>query len=96
MLSDTGVMHELIESRKALERLTGATVEGFAYPAGFCDDRIIQAVAEAGYRYAVGTKRGLNRGHRNPFLIERMGAPDTGMADFKRCVASLTRASSQG
>ena len=96
MLSGPGIKHELMESKKTLERLTGATIDGFAYPAGFCNDRVIQAVAEAGYRYAVGTERGLNRGNRNPFLIERMGAPNTGMADFKRCVASLTRASSQG
>ncbi len=96
MLSDVQVMHELTESKKTLELLTGVKVEGFAYPAGYCDNRVIQAVTEAGYRYAVGTKKGLNRGLRSPFQIERMGAPDSEVADFKRCVASLTRLSSQG
>ncbi len=91
MTSDERMQQELLEPKRTLESIIGATVDGFAYPRGLSDGRVIKAVGNAGYRYAVATQRGLNRGGNNPFLIERMGAPDTGVADVKRCIAGLAR-----
>lgn len=91
MTSDERMQRELLEPKQILENIIGATVDGFAYPRGLCDRRVIKAVGDAGYRYAAVTQRGLNRDGNNPFLIERMGAPDTGVADVKRCIADLAR-----
>ncbi|MEU6357677.1 polysaccharide deacetylase family protein [Streptomyces sp. NPDC047072] len=42
---------EVVESRAALEELTGLPVDGFCYPYGTLDRRVVDAVGEAGYRY---------------------------------------------
>ncbi|MFJ3665260.1 polysaccharide deacetylase family protein [Streptomyces sp. NPDC090106] len=49
---DLRLKAELVESRVALEELTGAGVDGFCYPYGTLDERAVDAVREAGYRYA--------------------------------------------
>ena len=49
---------EIAGSRADLERLTGARIEHFCYPYGCYDDRVVEAVAAAGYTSAVTTERG--------------------------------------
>ncbi len=49
---DEQLMSELVQSRAYLERLLGHPVETFSYPYGAYDRRVIEAVCEAGYRYA--------------------------------------------
>lgn len=45
-------------SREALRAITGTEVTGFCYPYGTVDERVVAAVREAGYRYAVGISPG--------------------------------------
>ena len=87
MTTDKRLQRELLLPKQLLESITGEPVNGFAYPKGLYDERVRNAVEEAGYHYAVGTVRGLNRGSETIFGIERMGAPDTSVADLKRCIA---------
>lgn len=47
---------EVAGSRDALRDLTGQPVAGFAYPYGATDQRVIDAVAEAGYGYACAVR----------------------------------------
>jgi peptidoglycan/xylan/chitin deacetylase (PgdA/CDA1 family) len=96
MTSDDRLKRELLEPKQTLESIIGTTVNGFAYPRGLCNGRVIKAVNDAGYEYAVATQRGLNSDGNNRFLIERMGAPDTSVADLKRCIASITRLGNDG
>jgi peptidoglycan/xylan/chitin deacetylase (PgdA/CDA1 family) len=51
---------EIGASRKKLEDLFGLRIDDFCYPYGDHDERICEMVAEAGYRTATITKRGLN------------------------------------
>ena len=44
------LQHELENSRKALEDLTGRVVDQVSYPFGRYNERVIQAAREAGYR----------------------------------------------
>ncbi|KMS70356.1 polysaccharide deacetylase [Streptomyces viridochromogenes] len=47
------VLHtEVNESRQRLAALTGGDVDGFCYPYGCLDQRVVDAVRLAGYRYA--------------------------------------------
>ncbi|ALV35599.1 polysaccharide deacetylase family protein [Streptomyces sp. CdTB01] len=49
---DVRVKAEAVESRALLEDLLGAPVDGFCYPYGSVDQRAVDAVGDAGYRYA--------------------------------------------
>ncbi|MGA4840794.1 polysaccharide deacetylase family protein [Streptomyces sp. G45] len=49
---DETLTREVHGSRRALTELTGAAVEGFCYPYGYVDARVVAAVRDAGYRYA--------------------------------------------
>lgn len=89
LLSDDEIAREVSASKQALEELLGTPIAGFAYPSGFYDDRVVQAVRAAQFQYAVSTEPGLNGRSGNPYLIERMGAPETNLADLKRCIANL-------
>ncbi|KUN28100.1 polysaccharide deacetylase [Streptomyces antibioticus] len=51
-VDDLRLKAEVVESRAALEELTGAPVNGFCYPYGTLDQRAVDAVSEAGYAYA--------------------------------------------
>ena len=68
---------EIFGSKLAIEKFTGETVRGFAYPNGRRDDyneTAIQLVREAGFTCAVTTQRGLNDIH-TPVLELRRGGP---------------------
>lgn len=49
---DAVVYAEVTESRAVLSELIGAHIDGFCYPYGTIDQRVVDAVREAGYTYA--------------------------------------------
>ena len=51
-LSDAELRSELVDSRHALEDLSGCPIEWFAPPGGLYDGRTFPAARDAGYRYA--------------------------------------------
>ena len=53
-LDEAALAFELIESKAAVERITGRPCRTFAYPYGLHDERVAQAVADAGYELAFG------------------------------------------
>ncbi len=57
------VEEELRRSRRVLEEKLGAPVHHFAYPDGRFDAAVVQAAADAGYRYAYTTCRHRDSSH---------------------------------
>jgi len=51
-LSKTDVVYEVVEDRKALERLMGYPVRGMAYPFGNNNDFVIETIKDLGIKYA--------------------------------------------
>lgn len=78
---DLRLKSEVVESRAALEELTGAPVDGFCYPYGRIDERAVDAVREAGYTYACAIDPGpLTGPHALPRL--HIGQNDTAVRLF--------------
>lgn len=57
-LSDKILETELIYSKTILEEKLGVKIDGFVYPAGKYNERVVQAVKKAGYLWARTTKKG--------------------------------------
>lgn len=89
--SSASVRWEMETSRDTLQRLCGADISGFAYPAGWKDESTIAAARAAGFRYAVATTSGFSAAQRNLFSLSRVGMPDSAAADFKRALVSIAR-----
>jgi peptidoglycan/xylan/chitin deacetylase (PgdA/CDA1 family) len=62
----------LTVSKQTLEDKLGTPVYSFAYPYGDYNADSIRAVQEAGYRYGVTTKPGVNRSLEQPFTLMRI------------------------
>lgn len=91
-LSAGECLHELETSRRVLRDLSGQPVSGFAYPGGRENSQVQKLVAHAGFTYAAGTVRGLNRTPYDMFSLQRIGMPNTGISDYKRCLAAAAGA----
>lgn len=87
-LSTEQCLHELTAPRVLLEELTGRPVTGFAYPGGRQNTQVEKLVARAGFTYAASTQCGINRQPYDMYRLRRLGAPDSGVADYKRCLGS--------
>ncbi|MBE9158283.1 polysaccharide deacetylase family protein [Nodosilinea sp. LEGE 06152] len=48
-LSDDDLVYEVVESKRRLESELGVPIRYFSYPTGYYDERVAQAVADAGY-----------------------------------------------
>ncbi|MFF0446839.1 polysaccharide deacetylase family protein [Streptomyces sp. NPDC004609] len=51
LLGEEALHQETLRSRTWLRELTGRAPEGFCYPYGAVDERVVAAVRDAGYRY---------------------------------------------
>jgi len=71
-LSDADASTELVQSRRALERLVGRPVLAFCYPYGQQDARIRSLARGAGYGAAVVCSRRLNSRRTNPLRLARL------------------------
>ena len=58
-LDEQQLKQEIVDSKHKLEDIIGKDVVSFSYPYGDLNDRVVSAVVEAGYKYAVSTKLGL-------------------------------------
>jgi peptidoglycan/xylan/chitin deacetylase (PgdA/CDA1 family) len=70
--TDTQLADEVGNSRKVLEDKLGSPVEHFCYPYGACDDRVVDAVRQAGYRTATTTERGAALSGADPLRLPRL------------------------
>lgn len=63
---------EMINSKKALEKITNKDVYAIAYPFGDFNDNTIKAAKEAGYTLGFTTKRGLSDREDNILKLDRI------------------------
>lgn len=70
-LPRAALVDELTRSREALQALVGAPVDTFAYPHGWFDRAVHDAVVGAGYRCAVSVMCGLNDASTPRHLLRR-------------------------
>lgn len=64
--------YEIADCKAKLEDLLGAPVFSFCYPFGKFNTRVVAAVAEAGYRLAVTTRKRKIRCLAHPLLLPRL------------------------
>jgi peptidoglycan/xylan/chitin deacetylase (PgdA/CDA1 family) len=70
-------VHELRDSRRALEAHLGHPVQWFAYPYGAEDSAVVALVHQAGYVLAVTTQGGTVQRGDEPLLLRREEVIDT-------------------
>lgn len=70
-LDQVALTAEVAESKSALERGIGASVDSFCYPNGDYDDRVVRAVEAAGYHRAVTVEAGANASGHDVFRLAR-------------------------
>lgn len=63
---------EIRGSKAALEEMLGFPIDTFCYPYGAHDERIVELVRQAGYKYATVTLKGLNTGAEDPMMLKRI------------------------
>ena len=68
---DLALAHELVDSKKYLEDITGRAVSTMSYPYGSVDRRVRDAVSTAGYRLAACSHIGINQVGCDPLLLAR-------------------------
>lgn len=71
LLDDASLARELEDARTVLSGWIGGDVNGFCYPNGDSDARVRAATRAAGYRYACGTKAGMNARDEDPYELRR-------------------------
>lgn len=78
-ISESTLKMELIESKRVLEEIVGYSIDVFSYPNGDVGQREVNALKEAGYRYAFTTEsKALDIENSNPYLLPRMAMNTNG------------------
>ena len=97
-VEETELDDQLVRSKLRLEEKLGREVDYFCYPNGNVNQSVKDAAARAGYKGAVTTEFGFNGKDFDPFLINRIYAPQQ-VQDFAQCVSgfeSLKQKARQG
>jgi peptidoglycan/xylan/chitin deacetylase (PgdA/CDA1 family) len=94
-LSADHLQREVFESRTALERVTGRTVELFAYPYGDVTPEAVEMVRAADYRFAVTCDpRGIGR-REAASRLPRLESPRVGGSSFADWLTQAAAAARQ-
>lgn len=62
---------EIVDSKTALEKIVGRTVDSFAYPHGYHDRTVKKMVVDAGYTSAAAVRNALSHEQDDPFALAR-------------------------
>lgn len=77
-VDDASLKRELEDSRSSLRAWSGQAVDGFCYPNGDHDARVIKAVRSAGYRYGSTVLRGMVRAGSDLMALPRRAILSSG------------------
>ena len=69
-LKEEDVLHELNDSKKVLEDITGKEIKSFSVPRGVYNKTVLRIALEVGYERVFTSDIGLNKGL--PFLMKRI------------------------
>lgn len=72
ILSASELQTETAGSRKALQAVLGHPVYFFAYPFGYFNDQVVQAVRDAGFTMAYTTEGGTTESSASPLTMPRL------------------------
>jgi peptidoglycan/xylan/chitin deacetylase (PgdA/CDA1 family) len=92
MVTPAEAVAEMTDSRRLLESICSAPIEGFAYPGGRVSDETVEAARAAGFGYAVATAHGINAAPYALHRLLRAGMPDGPVTHMRRSLARLARA----
>ena len=70
-INDRQLQHEVVDSRKAIEKQLGGIRPFFCYSNGFYDDRVAHATFRAGYRLAITEDHGPAERSPNLMMVRR-------------------------
>jgi peptidoglycan/xylan/chitin deacetylase (PgdA/CDA1 family) len=82
VLSDAALTRELVDAKNELEKRLGHVVNGFCYPDGGYNTRVINAVAAAGYTNATIVAGGRLESYAKRFTLPRISVYGTFGFDF--------------
>ena len=82
-MSKIDITYEVVEDRKALEKITGNTVRGMAYPFGSYDNLVVETINGLGIEYARTVSDSYNFSIPSNFLIWHPSIHQFGKAYFK-------------
>ncbi|MFD8154625.1 polysaccharide deacetylase family protein [Streptomyces sp. NPDC059720] len=86
-VSEATLRFELIHCKEIVSDQLGSVPTSFAYPYGYSDRRVRQAVRETGYAQALAVGNGLARRAQGPYALRRVTVRrDTGIEEFERTV----------
>lgn len=88
---DASALLEMQQSRRELEALLQAPVNGFAYPGGRLGPKTPELARACGFDYALATDVGVNTSASDRYRLMRIGMPDTPLADFRRAFSGAMR-----
>lgn len=66
------LVQEVRDSKQYLEELFGIDVVSFCYPAGQYNQKVVEAVKKAGYKYGVTTNYGMSNFEKNLLVLSRI------------------------
>ncbi len=72
LLSADASWREVAGAKATIEERLGRPVKAFAYPDGFYNERVVEAVRSAGFSLGLTTDPGLNRPAVDPFRVKRL------------------------
>ncbi|MEG8278651.1 polysaccharide deacetylase family protein [Streptomyces sp. AHA2] len=86
-VSEATLRFELIHCKEIISDQLGSVPASFAYPYGYSDRRVRQAVRETGYAQALAVGNGLAHRAQGPYALRRVTVRrDTGIDQFERMV----------
>lgn len=86
--------HEVVKSRKILERITGSSITSFSYPFGLSHDvnaEVISEVRSSGYSCGIANTRGLINSGTDLFMIPRMLVRNWNLTEFQQKISEFIR-----
>jgi peptidoglycan/xylan/chitin deacetylase (PgdA/CDA1 family) len=84
MAAPDEVLHEMVDSRQALEDLLQTEIRGFAHPGGREHAQAEGLARRAGFTHVLSTRSGVNQPRHETMALRRIGMPNAGPADFRR------------
>ena len=82
-MSKIDIIYEVIEDRKELEKLSGNTIRGMAYPFGAYDNLVVETISSLGIEYARTVADTYNFSIPKDFLVWHPSIHQFGRAYFK-------------